>query len=379
VLLAFIQPSIQLSTFDVFTCILVVAVTVTGGVGYIPGALVGALMISGGVVSKILHGWTQVNDYLPLIGGAFLILILMFAPAGAFEANRLVAAKLLTPLAGKLGPLGRRRAAAPPLRPTTISRVAARSLVVRDVSVSFGGVHALRGVSLEVRPGEVHGLIGPNGAGKTTLIDAITGFVKAGQGSVELGGVDIGSWPARRRSSAGLSRSFQSLELFTDLTIRENLAVASEQSSGLRYLSDLVRPGKVRLSDAALEALHQFDLQDLVDVRPSEVSFGQRKTVAIARSIASSPSVLLLDEPAAGLDDREADELAVLIRHLADAWGVAVLLVEHKVDMIMSISDRVTVLDAGAMLATGTPDEIRSNRAVLDAYLGTTANLTAAG
>jgi ABC-type branched-subunit amino acid transport system ATPase component/ABC-type branched-subunit amino acid transport system permease subunit len=377
IMLAFVQPSIQLSPFDVFTCILVVAVTVTGGVGFVPGALAGALMISGGVVTKLLHSWSQINDYLPLVGGVLLILTLMFAQNGLFEANRLILMRLLKPLAVKGGRWGRRMDASKPLRPATISRVPARSLTVRGVSVSFGGLQAVDEVSLEVRPGEIHGLIGPNGAGKTTLIDAITGFAKASRGTVQLGDVDISSWPARKRSSAGLARSFQSLELFTDLTVRENLAVASEHSGALRYLFDLVRPKSIRLSDAALEALHQFELQDLVDVRPSDVSFGQRKTVAIARSIARSPSVLLLDEPAAGLDDREADELAVLIRHLADAWGVAVLLVEHKVDMIMSISDRVTVLDAGRVLAAGTPAEVRANADVLDAYLGRTAPASA--
>ena len=374
ILLAFIQPSVQLSGFDVFTGVLIVAATVTGGVGYVPGALIGSLIISGGVISKIFHNWPSVNDYLPLIGGVLLVLTLMFGANGIFELNRELAAKALAPLLArvplvKVPRLRWRRAAAADLRPASVSKVKPRVLSVENVSVSFGGVHAVREVSIDVRPGEVHGLIGPNGAGKTTLIDAITGFARA-SGTVRLGGTDISRWPARRRASAGLSRSFQSLELFTDLTIRENLAVAAERGSGLRYLIDLVHPGPVRLTDAALEALHEFELEGLIDRRPSEVSFGPRKTVAIARSIASAPSVLLLDEPAAGLDDHEADELAGLIRGLADSWGIAVLLVEHKVDLIMSISDRVTVLDNGGVLASGTPGEIRSDSAVIDAYLG---------
>lgn len=374
IMLAFIQPSVQLSGFDVFTCVLIVAATVTGGVGYVPGALLGSLMISGGVISKIFHSWSSVNEYLPLIGGVLLVLTLMFGANGLFELNRELAVKALAPLLAKV-PLARvprlrrRRAATAHLRPASVSKVKPRTLAVQNVSVSFGGVHAVREVSLDVRPGEVHGLIGANGAGKTTLIDAITGFVRA-SGAVRLGDADISRWPVRRRASAGLSRSFQSLELFTDLTIRENLAVAGESGAGLRYLTDLVHPGPIKLTDTALEALHQFELEGLIDQRPSEVSFGRRKTVAIARSIASAPSVLLLDEPAAGLDDHEADELARLIRGLADSWGIAVLLVEHKVDLIMSISDRVTVLDNGSVLASGTPGEIRSNSAVIDAYLG---------
>jgi sulfate-transporting ATPase len=388
ILLAFIQPSVQLSGFDVFTCVLIVAATVTGGVGYVPGALIGSLMISGGVISKLFRSWSSVNEYLPLIGGVLLVLTLMFGANGIFELNRELAVKTLGPLLARLPAawlpaawlprLRRRRAAPADLRPASVSRVAPRALAVQDVSVSFGGVHAVRQVSLDVRPGEVHGLIGPNGAGKTTLIDAITGFAKA-DGTVRLGDTDISRWPARRRASAGLSRSFQSLELFTDLTIRENLAVAAERGAGLRYLTDLVHPGPVRLTDAALEALHQFELEGLIDQRPSEVSFGRRKTVAIARSIASAPSVLLLDEPAAGLDDHEADELAALIRGLADSWGIAILLVEHKVDLIMSISDRITVLDNGSVLASGTPAQIRSNSTVIDAYLGSPIAAAPAG
>ena len=168
----------------------------------------------------------------------------------------------------------------------------------------------------------------------------------------------------------GLSRSFQSLELFNDLNIAENLAVAENESKALHYATDFLRPSRVHLGQAASEALRQLELVHLADRLPTEISFGQRKTVAIARSIASSPSVLLLDEPAAGLDDHEAADLGRLIRKLADAWGIALILVEHKVDMIMATCDRVTVLDNGSVLASGTPDEVISNPAVLDAYLG---------
>jgi sulfate-transporting ATPase len=158
--------------------------------------------------------------------------------------------------------------------------------------------------------------------------------------------------------------------LFTDLTIEENLAVASDQHRPWRYITDLVRPGRVRLSAAAQDAVRQFELGHLLDARPDSVAFGPRKIVAIARAVANAPSVLLLDEPAAGLDDTEAEELAAMIRHLADEWGIAVLLVEHRFDLILSVSDRITVLDRGAILASGTPEEIRNDPAVIDAYLG---------
>lgn len=393
IVLAFIQPSIQVSNFDLFSGILVVAVVVAAGVGYVPGALLGALMISGGIVSEALHKWPQVNDYLPLVGGVVLVLTLMFSPDGLFEANRSAVAKLwargapgltrrVAPLVARVPWLGRGGSGIETASSDSDRlphRVEPRELVVENVSVSFGGVHALKNVSLDVAPGEVHGLIGPNGAGKTTLIDAITGFVGASAGTVNMGSTDMMAWSPRKRARAGLSRSFQSLELFTDLTIGENLAVAVEQSGIHQFITDLIRPGSVNLTPAAQEALAQFELQDLTGVRPTEVSFGQRKTVAIARAIAGSPSILLLDEPAAGLDDHEAAELATLIRHLADAWGIGILLVEHKVDMIMAISDRVTVLQQGQILASGTPNEVRADKAVVDAYLGDSAEPHASG
>jgi len=152
--------------------------------------------------------------------------------------------------------------------------------------------------------------------------------------------------------------------------VLENLAVACETPKQWHYWTDLVRPRPIRLTAAAHDAMHQLELTDVAGRKPDALPFGRRKEVAIARAIAGGPSVLLLDEPAAGLDDHEATELAELIRRLAHERGLAVLLVEHKIDMIMSISDRVTVLVEGSILTSGSPEEVRSHPAVLDAYLG---------
>jgi sulfate-transporting ATPase len=370
--LAFMQPTVTFSNFDVFTSILIVAATVVGGIGYIAGAYIGSLIISGGVVSLLLSGLPQINNYLPLIGGIVLVANLMVSPDGLVEMHRRGIARLFVAQGKRLGDgTGAKRQARVTLaKPHETILGPRRGLVVRGVSVSFGGVDAVRDVSLTIQPGEVYGLIGPNGAGKTTLIDAITGFVSTKGGDVFLGDSKISDWSPHRRAACGLSRSFQSLELFTDLTIAENLAVAVESSSWHSYVTDFIRPGRIELSPAASEALRQFDLEELINTTPKEISFGKRKTVAIARAIASAPSVLLLDEPAAGLDDHEAAELATLIRDLANTWQIAILLVEHNVDMIMSVSDRITVMQNGAVLAEGTPDEIRDNSAVVDAYLG---------
>jgi ABC-type branched-subunit amino acid transport system ATPase component/branched-subunit amino acid ABC-type transport system permease component len=382
VLLAFLQPVVQVGSIDTFTVstgIVIVAATVVGGVGFIGGAIVGSLLVAGGIASKIFGGFSQIDSYLPLVGGISLVLMLIFQPDGVFEGHRVVFAAAgrrlarLVPFAGRAAAARAARAARPSYTVAEAVAAVPKKLVVSGLSVSFSGVRALQEVSLEVAPGEIHGVIGPNGAGKTTLIDAVTGFVTAGCGSVSIGGDDITRWPARRRAAAGVSRSFQSLELFEDLTILENIAVACERPGPARYLLDLLRSGRIRLTGSAMEALRDFDLAGSLDKKPGEVSFGQRKIVAIARAMASAPAVILLDEPAAGLDDHEADELSGVIVRLARDWGVGVLLVEHKVDMVMSISDRITVLENGRVLAAGPAGQIASNPAVVDAYLGAPA------
>ena len=378
IVLAFQQPAVvvgQEPSFTVFACIMFVAVVVAAGVGTVPGALVGALLIPGGLVSKALSSWSQVNDYLPLSSGLVLIVTLQLSADGLVPLARR--------LAGRGGPVlsrgvSRRRSSGPAVseaprdheqRPAEIAPP--RTLEVRGISVSFGGVRAVDDVSLVVRPGEIHGLIGPNGAGKTTLIDAITGLVPMRSGQLYLGDLQISGWPTRRRATAGIARSFQSIELFADLTVAENLAVATEQASGVRWLTDLVWPSRLALTAATHEVMRQFDLTSDADASPTELSFGRRKAVAIARAVAAAPSVVLLDEPAAGLDEHEAGELSELIRRVAKEWGIGVLLVEHRMEMIMALSDRVTVLERGRVLAEGTPAEIRTHPEVLDAYLGT--------
>ncbi len=373
IFLAFVQPSVQMSSFDIFTSILIVGLTVIAGIGFVPGGALAGMLIAGGIFQQILSGWSSAGEYLPLIGAVGLLLTLMTSPDGSFAVAVAAGRRAIGTLDRLESHLWGRFRRPRPTTPVEALRVAPQTLRVEGISVSFGGVRAVDDVSIEVRPGEVHGVIGPNGAGKTTLIDAITGFARPGDGSVRLGEDDVTRWSPRRRADHGLSRSFQSLELFDDLTVEENLAVACERHRPWRGLVDLVRPGRVALSPAAQAAVQRFQLTDVLAVQPTSISFGQRKIVAIARAVAGSPSTLLLDEPAAGLGDLEADELATLIRQLAEEWGIGVLLVEHKVDLIMATCDRITVMDSGRLLASGTPSEIQSHPEVLDAYLGAVA------
>ena len=239
-------------------------------------------------------------------------------------------------------------------------------LEARGISVSFGGVRALVDVDLGVEPGQLLGLIGPNGAGKTTFIDAISGFVRY-RGSVLLDGNDLSGKAPHERARLGLARTWQSVELFDDLTVRENVAVAADPSS-LKALREVVSRRDAH-SEQVEEALRVFGLEERGDEMPSALSQGDRKLLGVARAYAAQPRLLCLDEPAAGLDTIESEALGRHVREIADR-GTATLLVDHDMGLVLSISDYVVVLEFGRVIAHGTPEAVRGNPAVITAYLG---------
>ncbi len=240
-------------------------------------------------------------------------------------------------------------------------------LQTSGLSVRFGGVRAVDDVDVAVAEGQLVGLIGPNGAGKTTFVDAITGFVRY-TGRVELDGHDLARLPPHARARRGLARTWQSTELFDDLSVRENLMVAAERPSWLALAGELVgRPaGDTAATDAALGLL---GIGALGEVMPSELTQGQRKLVGVARAIAMQPRLLCLDEPAAGLDTHESEELGHRLRQIADA-GTATLLIDHDMGLVLTICDLIVVLEFGKMIAAGSPDEVRRDPLVVKAYLG---------
>jgi branched-chain amino acid transport system ATP-binding protein len=245
-------------------------------------------------------------------------------------------------------------------------------LSVDDLHVSFGVVKAVAGVSLDVPLGSLVGLIGPNGAGKTTFIDAVTGFVPS-TGQVDLAGQRLDGLAPHRRVAAGLGRTWQSLELFEDLTLRENCLVAAQPASIASSLLDAVRPGRHLDDEKVAWSLELLGLAAAADQTPSELSLGQRKLAGVARALAAGPSVLLLDEPAAGLDTDESAALGQRLRQVVDA-GIAILLVDHDMGLVLSVCDVVHVLEFGSLLASGTADEVREDPAVIAAYLGARAD-----
>ena len=235
------------------------------------------------------------------------------------------------------------------------------------LSVRFGGVRAVENVDVTVEEGQLVGLIGPNGAGKTTFVDAITGFVRS-TGRIELDGRDLTGMAPHARARRGLARTWQSTELFDDLTVRENLTVAAERPSFLALAAELVgRPAAD--SAAADDALEVLDLGSLAGAVPAELTQGQRKLVGVARAIAMRPRLLCLDEPAAGLDTNESENLGQRLRGIADA-GTTTLLIDHDMGLVMSICDRIVVLEFGEVIAAGPPDDVRRDPRVVAAYLG---------
>ncbi len=233
------------------------------------------------------------------------------------------------------------------------------TLVVNDLSVKYGNVSALSDFSVVVQPGQVCGLIGPNGAGKTTAIDAMTGFIQPSAGTVTLGGRDLSRLSPQARAKSGLVRTFQRLELFDDLTVRENVEVAVNAAT---------RSGASKMN--ASEALRMAGIHDVGEHYPTVLPHGQRRLVAFARAIAGSPQILLLDEPASGLDTEETEHLAEHMRALVDRREIGVLLIDHDMALVLSVCDWLEVIDFGLGIASGTPEAVSRDRAVISAYIG---------
>lgn len=237
------------------------------------------------------------------------------------------------------------------------------SLRTTDISRSFAGVRALNGVTIEVHRHEVVGLIGPNGAGKSTLVNLLSGFDSPTSGVVTLDGVDITAWPAHQRVTAGMARTFQHGHSFAGLTVRENVEVAALGSGSSSRVA----------RDRAAELLDLLGLATHADRQAGAMAHGNERLLGVARALATSPRFVLLDEPAAGLNEEEIGAFADTIRLVRDERQAGVLLIDHNVLLVLGVCDRIHVLDQGMTLAEGTPAEIRNHPAVTEAYLGAPA------
>ena len=378
--IGFSNPVVEFQSFSVFGSITAVEFAVVGGIGWASGSLVGSTLAGGAlvavIVTEVTGGSATVNSWLQLLAGLAVIGCLYKSPDGVAALFSLGAGAALRRRIESTRWVRREPASdvpSPGLVAATTEgqkRPGPVEIEVRALTVRFGGVLALDHVSFTLHPGEVLGLIGPNGAGKTTLLDAISGFTSATDGSILLDGVSIDRWSPERRARAGISRSWQAVELFDGLTVRDNLLVAADDKAVWRYVTDLVHPGIQRISTSMQQVIDELGLADCLDEHPNALPQGVARLAGIARAIVNEPRVLLLDEPCAGLDAGESAELGVAIRQIAASRGIGVLLVEHDVPLLMNTCDRIVVLDFGCKIAEGRPAEIANNPAVVAAYLG---------
>ncbi len=245
----------------------------------------------------------------------------------------------------------------------------------KGITKRFGGVVAVNAVDLSVEKGQIVGLIGPNGSGKSTMVNLVTGELLADEGGLLFNGHDISRMPLYKRARLGMARSFQMLRLFHSLSVEENLVLASHMRMTTSVVDSLfgraaAREETERARAKARELLAWFDLQEFAERPVTAMSIGQQRMVEIARGLMSEPTLLVLDEPAAGLSPPNVDKLIVLIRRLRDEFGISILLVEHVMRVVRDLCDRVVVLDSGQKIAEGVPDVVVKDPVVVEAYIG---------
>jgi ABC-type branched-subunit amino acid transport system ATPase component/ABC-type branched-subunit amino acid transport system permease subunit len=346
-LMMFVAPS----NFPFSQSILFLLAVIVGGAGWTLGPVIGAIV---SVVFPEMLGWLA--EYRLLFFGSLLLVVLWLAPEGVLGS--------LARLWRRVDP---RSAAADGFDVTAFLKpVSPRELAVRDIGIAFGGIRAATGVSFDAKPGKVTSVIGPNGAGKTTVLNIVGGFYRPDTGSVKLGDHDLSGASAWKVARAGIARTYQTTKLFTTLSVLDNVLIALRRGELGAPLSSMENKEDVEAAEALLAFV---GYSGPLATAAGDLPHVDRRLVEIARALASRPDVLLLDEPAAGLMRSDKDKLSALLRQIADI-GIAVILVEHDMTLVMGISDHVVVLDAGTVIAQGSAAEVRHNPRVLKAYLG---------
>ncbi|MBR0655910.1 branched-chain amino acid ABC transporter ATP-binding protein/permease [Plastoroseomonas arctica] len=361
-LFASLQTYITPDAFTFELSLLFFISVLIGGRGSILGPLLGTIVLT--LLPEVAAPLAAWSTFLY----AALLLVIVLAVPGGIAA--LIDFRNRKPL-----PAGRVIASRPEAIQQLIAHTATPdTLSLRGITLAFGGVKAIDGLDLDVKPGQIHGLIGPNGSGKTTTLNVISGYYRAGAGTMTLGGRTLAPGRSTDRASHGIARTFQTPRLIGEASVLENVMIGATIEGRASFLEAMLRLPRHRRDEAvfrerALLALHAVGLDGVAEVRADRLQHSELRFMEIARALMLRPAFLLLDEPAAGLSHDEIDRLASLIRAVSDA-GTAVLLVEHHADLIFAICDHVTVLNLGRILAAGSPAEIRSHKEVVSAYLG---------
>jgi len=248
-------------------------------------------------------------------------------------------------------------------------------LDVRNLGIDFGGLTAVDSFNITIGPTEISGLIGPNGAGKTTIFNLLTGVYQPTRGSVLVNGIDIKGMPIHKVNKLGIARTFQNIRLFTDMTALDNVKVGMHNNIKCSFIESLLHLPSYRRSEEkanarAMELLDFMGLAEFADVKAGSLPYGVQRRLEIVRALASNPSIILLDEPAAGMNPSETAELMHQIRRIRDTFHIAIFLIEHDMNLVMNVCEAIAVVNYGRIIAKGTPEEIRSNPAVIEAYLG---------
>uniref|UniRef100_UPI003F492EE0 branched-chain amino acid ABC transporter ATP-binding protein/permease n=1 Tax=Nonomuraea bangladeshensis TaxID=404385 RepID=UPI003F492EE0 len=359
-LIRFVAPE----SFNIANMFLLLAMVIIGGRSSILGCVVGAVALS-----LVREALLDASGYAQLGYGLVVVLVVVFAPKGLAGLPGQLRSVLRRRTGGSRAQLGAFRPYDPAPAPSGES-----ALEVREVTKRFKGLVALDKVSLSVPTGQIRGIVGPNGSGKTTLFNVISGFYDPTEGSVELGGRAATGLAPYRLSLRGVARTFQNLRLFEDLSVRENLLLALDRTRTSWIWRYAVLPWQVlgyerTLHRRTAELVDRFGLAEVADAEPRSLPYGIQRRIELARAMAMSPSLLLLDEPAAGLNGEEVRQLADIVRSIRDS-GVTVIIIEHNMGLVMSLCDQVTVLSSGRVIADGPPAEVAVHPDVVAAYLG---------